>query len=135
VGIFLPPWQLDARKRRLKRNAVERGQMVQQAQRWCETRRPAQDARARERIGNSAKLRRALTNRAIVFPRKLVSDCAQFSVEAGSPVIDDIGVVGQVTRVFPYRRCTLAHDKDQTSGAGVARPCAGSRSAVSNPAR
>ncbi len=50
-----------------------------------------------------------------VFTRKIVLDRgAQQGVEIGQPVIDDTGVVGQVTRVFPFTsEATLLTDKDQ----------------------
>lgn len=49
------------------------------------------------------------------FTRKIVVDRgARNGVEPGQPVIDDIGVVGQVTRVFPFTsEITLLTDKDQ----------------------
>jgi rod shape-determining protein MreC len=108
----------------LKRNAVERGQMVQQAQALVsENARLRKLLGARERIGNSAKLAQALYESRDRFSRKLVLDIGTNSgVEAGSPVIDDIGVVGQVTRVFPLTaEVTLLTDKDQTIPVQVVR--------------
>ena len=49
------------------------------------------------------------------FSRKVIVDKGQQSgVTAGQPAIDDAGVVGQVTRVFPFSaEITLITDKDQ----------------------
>jgi rod shape-determining protein MreC len=49
------------------------------------------------------------------FSRKVIIDKgSQNSIQAGQPVIDDVGVIGQVTRVFPLMsEVTLLSDKDQ----------------------
>ncbi len=49
------------------------------------------------------------------FSRKVVIDKGmQSSIQAGQPVIDDVGVIGQVTRVYPLMsEVTLLSDKDQ----------------------
>jgi len=49
------------------------------------------------------------------FSRKVVIDKgSQSGIQAGQPVIDDIGVIGQVTRVYPLMgEVTLLSDKDQ----------------------
>lgn len=58
-----------------------------------------------------------------VFTRKIVLDRgAREGVVAGQPVIDDIGVVGQITRVFPFTsEATLLTDKDQAIPVQVLR--------------
>ena len=46
--------------------------------------------------------------------RVIVDKGQQDKIAAGQPVVDDAGVVGQVTRVFPYvSEVTLVTDKDQ----------------------
>lgn len=57
------------------------------------------------------------------FTRKIVLDRgSQNGVALGQPVIDDIGVVGQVTRVFPFTaEVTLLTDKDQAIPVQVVR--------------
>jgi len=57
------------------------------------------------------------------FTRKIVLDRgARNGVEAGQPVIDDVGVVGQVTRVFPLTsEVALLTDKDQAIPVQVLR--------------
>ncbi len=49
------------------------------------------------------------------FSRKVVIDKgSQKGIQAGEPVIDDVGVIGQVTRVYPLMsEVTLLTDKDQ----------------------
>jgi rod shape-determining protein MreC len=49
------------------------------------------------------------------FSRKVVIDKgAPQGIQAGQPVIDDVGVIGQVTRVYPLMsEVTLLSDKDQ----------------------
>jgi rod shape-determining protein MreC len=49
------------------------------------------------------------------FSRKVVIDKgSQNGIQAGQPVIDDVGVIGQVTRVYPFMsEVTLLSDKDQ----------------------
>ena len=57
------------------------------------------------------------------FTRKIILNRgSQQGVEAGQPVIDDIGIVGQVTRVFPFTsEVTLLTDKDQAIPVQVLR--------------
>lgn len=64
------------------------------------------------------------------FTRRIVIDKGQQSgIVAGQPAIDEAGVVGQVTRVFPFSaEITLITDKDQTVPVQVVR--SGQRSVV-----
>jgi len=57
------------------------------------------------------------------FTRKIMLDRGtQHDVERGQPVIDHVGVVGQVTRVFPFSsEVTLVTDKDQVVPVQVVR--------------
>lgn len=58
-----------------------------------------------------------------IFKRKLFLDKgAQANVQAGQVVIDDVGVVGQVTRVYPWlSEVTLITDKDHAVPVQVLR--------------
>ena len=108
----------------LKRTAVEQAQAVQQTQALlAENERLRKLLGARERIGNTAQLAQALYESRDRFTRKLVLDIgSNAGVESGSPVIDEAGVVGQVTRVFPLTcEVTLLTDKDQTIPVQVVR--------------
>jgi rod shape-determining protein MreC len=64
------------------------------------------------------------------YSRRIVIDKGQQSgIIAGQPAIDEAGVVGQVTRVFPFSaEVTLITDKDQTVPVQVVR--SGLRSVV-----
>ena len=64
------------------------------------------------------------------FARKVIVDKGQQSgIVAGQPAIDETGVVGQVTRVFPFSaEITLITDKDQAVPVQVVRT--GQRSVV-----
>ncbi len=64
------------------------------------------------------------------FSRRIVIDKGQQSgIVAGQPAIDEAGVVGQVTRVFPFSaEITLITDKDQAVPVQIVR--SGQRSVV-----
>ncbi|MFA9950971.1 rod shape-determining protein MreC [Dentiradicibacter hellwigii] len=57
------------------------------------------------------------------YTQRIVVDKGQMAtVTAGQPVIDDVGVIGQVTRVFPFAaEITLLTDKDQSIPVQVVR--------------
>ena len=71
---------------------------------------------ARERAGNSAILGTVLYESRDRFSHKIVLHVGtDDGVRAGNPVIDDVGVVGQVTRAFRNTaEVTLLTDKDQS---------------------
>jgi rod shape-determining protein MreC len=123
-NFFTTIGSLTRENEQLKRDAVERAQSVQQAQALiAENERLRKLLGARERVGNSTRVAQALYESRDRFSRKLVLDIgSNGGVEAGSPVIDDIGVVGQVTRVFPLTaEVTLLTDKDQAIPVQVVR--------------
>lgn len=57
------------------------------------------------------------------FSRRIVIDKGQQDkIIAGQPVVDDVGIVGQVTRVFPFvSEVTLITDKDQAIPVQIVR--------------
>ena len=57
------------------------------------------------------------------FSRKITIDRGQsHGIQPGQPVIDDLGVIGQVTRIFPfYSEVTLLTDKDHAIPVQVLR--------------
>lgn len=57
------------------------------------------------------------------YTRRVVLDKGQVAgIEAGSPVVDDLGVLGQVTRVLPFSsEVTLLSDRDQAIPVMIAR--------------
>lgn len=101
----------------LKREAVERGQLLAQAEQLrVENEQLRKLMGARERIANRSLLADVLYESRDRFSRKLVIDKGSAdALKPGQPVIDAIGVVGQVTRVFPVTaEVTLLTDKEQT---------------------
>lgn len=79
------------------------------------------DIRERQQI-NGVVARIVYTTRD-PFSRRIVVDKGQQNqVDAGQPVIDDVGVIGQVTRVFPFAsEITLITDKEQSVPVQIVR--------------
>jgi rod shape-determining protein MreC len=78
---------------------------------------------ARERIARPAALAEILYHGRDPFSRKVVIvKGSQQGIEAGQAVIDDVGVIGQVTRVYPWvAEVTLITDKEQRTPVEVVR--------------
>ena len=70
---------------------------------------------ARQRYGETTVFAEVLYSARDPFSRKVVIDKGQQNgIKAGQPVIDQIGIVGQVTRVYPWlAEITLITDKEQ----------------------
>jgi rod shape-determining protein MreC len=70
---------------------------------------------ARERFPESTVVAEVLYSGRDPFTRKIIVDKGQQDgIKAGQPAIDQIGVVGQVTRVYPWlSEITLITDKEQ----------------------
>lgn len=108
---------LSRENERLKRKELENAQALQQAGELAvENDRLRKLLGARERVRNGAVLGPVLYEARDRFARKLVLHVGvDDGVRAGAPVIDDVGVVGQVTRVFKdTSEVTLLTDKDQS---------------------
>ena len=69
----------------------------------------------RERLVTSAQAAQILYDSADPYTRRVVVDQGgSHGVEIGSPVMDESGVLGQVTRVYPYlSEVTLLTDREQ----------------------
>ena len=69
----------------------------------------------RERITSPGKGAQVLYDSADPFSRKVVIDRGQtHGIESGAPVLDEFGVLGQVTRVYPLvSEVTLLVDREQ----------------------
>jgi rod shape-determining protein MreC len=78
---------------------------------------------ARERLPRPATLAEILYQGRDPFSHKVIIDKgSRQGIEAGQAVIDDIGVVGQVTRVHPWiAEVTLVTDKEQRTPVEVVR--------------
>jgi rod shape-determining protein MreC len=100
----------------LQRLAAQAAQALQRDQLQLENQRLRQLLGMRERISTPSTGAQVLYDTADPFSRKVVIDRGQtHGIEPGSPVIDDSGVLGQVTRVYPLvSEVTLLVDRDQT---------------------
>ena len=69
----------------------------------------------RERVAAPAQAAQVLYDAADPYPRKIIIDKGAVSgVAAGSPVLDENGVLGQVTQVYPLvSEVTLVTDREQ----------------------
>lgn len=115
---------LEKENQLLKSRHAANAQVLQQAQQLS-----AENAHLRKLLGTSAQVpMKSLMSEILYdtrdpFTRKIVLDRGmQNGVAPGQPVIDDIGVVGQVTRVFPFTsEVTLLTDRDQAIPVQVVR--------------
>lgn len=108
---------LTRQNEQLKRKEFETAQSLQQARELAvENERLRKLLGARDKVANGAVLADVLYESRDRFSRKLVLNAGTHEgVRAGSPVIDEAGVVGQVTRVFnETSEVTLLTDKDQS---------------------
>jgi rod shape-determining protein MreC len=109
---------------KLKERQVANGQILQQVQQLAaENTQLRKLLAANERVPVKSLLSEILYDARDAFTRKIVLDRgSRHGVAAGQPVIDDVGVVGQVTRVFPFTsEVTLLTDKDQAIPVQVVR--------------
>lgn len=114
---FTSVTSLTRENEQLKRKQFETAQALQQARELqVENERLRKLLGARERLGNATVLADVLYESRDRFSRKLVLGVGiNEGVRAGSPVIDDAGVVGQITRAFnDTSEVTLLTDKDQS---------------------
>ncbi len=107
---------LEKQVRELKRQQIATSQALQQAQlNSVENNHLRKLMDAHERLPVKSMLAEVLYDARDVNSRKIVLDRGtQQGVALGLPVIDNQGVVGQVTRVFPFTsEVTLLTDKEQ----------------------
>ena len=108
---------LQQENKQLREAQIASAQALQQAQELAvENERLRKLLGAKERLPNASLLAAVLYETRDRFSRKIVLHAgANEGIRAGSPVIDDLGVVGQVTRVFrDTSEVTLLTDKDQS---------------------
>lgn len=104
--------ELDAARQRM----TQMGQRANQAEQLeLENGRLRQLLALRDRLQTPAQAAEVIYDTADPFTRRVVIDRGQTGgVEPGSPVMDEAGVLGQVTRVFPLvSEVTLLVDRDQ----------------------
>lgn len=115
---------LERENRHLKNEQVANALTLQQAQQLsAENAQLRKLLSAKERVAVKSVMSEILYDARDAFTRKIVLDRgAKHGVVPGLPVVDDIGVVGQVTRVFPFTsEVTLLTDKDQAIPVQVVR--------------
>jgi rod shape-determining protein MreC len=108
----------------LRRQAVEQAKLVQQSQQLLiENGQLRQLLGLRERVKVPTIAVQSVQETRDVFSRRLVIDKGtQDGIKPGHPVIDAIGVVGQVTRAFPMiAEVTLLTDRDMSVPVQVLR--------------
>lgn len=131
-GYFVSTSGLEKENISLKRQQISNADALQQ-----NTQLAAENAHlrklldARERLPIKSVLGEIIYDARDPFTRKIILDKGlQHGVALSQPVIDDLGVVGQVTRVFPLTsEVTLLTDKNQAIPVQIARN--GIRSVVS----
>lgn len=109
---------------KLKQEQVTNAQTLQQVQQLlAENTQLRKLLDASERLPVKSVLSEILYDARDAFTRKVILDRgSRNGVQPGQPVIDDIGVVGQVTRVFPFTsEVTLLTDKEQAIPVQVVR--------------
>jgi rod shape-determining protein MreC len=115
---------LENENKNLRQQQIANAQILQQAMQLF-----AENAQLRKLLGTSQQvpaksvMSQILYDTRDAFTRKIVLDRgSRHGVAPGQPVIDDVGVVGQVTRVFPFTsEVTLLTDKDQAIPVQVVR--------------
>jgi rod shape-determining protein MreC len=115
---------LEKENRKLKQEQVANAQTLQQAQHLSsENAQLRKLLAANELLPVKSVMTEILYDARDAFTRKIIVDRGtRHGVTPGQPVIDDIGIVGQVTRVFPFTsEVTLLTDKDQAIPVQVVR--------------
>ncbi len=104
---------LERTEQRLVTQAQRSAQVEQLA---LENARLRQLLELRQNLPSEAQPAEVLYDAADPYTRKIVIDRGQaLGIAPGSPVLDELGVVGQVTRVYPWlSEVTLLSDRDQT---------------------
>lgn len=108
----------------LQRSRLEHSAALQRSQHIAaenERLRKLLDVRERQKV--SGQVAQILYTARDPYARRVVVDKGQQDrVVAGQPVVDDVGIVGQVTRVFPFvAEITLITDKEQAVPVQVVR--------------
>ncbi|APW36021.1 rod shape-determining protein MreC [Rhodoferax koreense] len=102
----------DAAERKLATQSVRAGQVEQLT---LENRRLRDLLQLRQQLASPGQAAEVLYDAADPYTRKVIIDKGMTQgVVAGSPVLDETGVLGQVTRVYPLiSEVTLLIDRDQ----------------------
>ena len=123
-GYFTSVAQLQKENQQLKTQALEQARELQQlSQAEVENERLRRLVEARERQSAATLVVEVMYETRDRFARKLaINRGSQQGLKPGQPVLDDMGVIGQVTRVYPLAaEVTLVTDKDQSIPVQVVR--------------
>jgi rod shape-determining protein MreC len=115
---------LEREVRELTRQQIASAQLLQQSQlNLAENAQLRRLLEARERVPVKSMLGEVLYDARDNYSRKLILNRGtQQAMALGLPVIDNLGVVGQVTRVFPFTsEVTLLTDREQAIPVQVLR--------------
>jgi len=124
AGYFISLSDLNEENARLRKIAVEQSQRAQLAgELQLQNEQLRKLAGLRERVSPPAQLVTALYESRDPFSHKIVIDHgSKDGILPGGPVIDEFGVVGQVTRIFPMTaEVTLLTDKEQSLPVQISR--------------
>ena len=116
--------QLQSENSHMREQRVLNAQQLQQTQQLqSENANLRKLLAASERLTVQSVMSEILYDARDPFSRKVILDRGnRHGIEPGQPVIDDMGVVGQVTRVFPFTsEVTLLTDKDHAIPVQVLR--------------
>ena len=116
--------RLEQENTRLKRMQLEASETVLRTQRLeAENTRLRALLDVKQRQNGNGRVTQVLHAARDPFSRKVVVDKGlQDKIVAGQPVVDELGLVGQVTRVFPFvSEITLITDKDQAVPVQIVR--------------
>ncbi|HOL64735.1 MAG TPA: rod shape-determining protein MreC [Accumulibacter sp.] len=128
---FVSLARLQEENAQLKRTRLENvSSLLRTKQLESENQRLRKLLELKERPTAHGQLSQILFSARDPYSRRVVIDKGlQDHVQAGQPVIDDAGIVGQVTRVFPFvSEVTLITDKEQSVPVQIVRT--GQRSVV-----
>lgn len=123
--------RLEEENTRLKRAQLTNAETILRTQQLeVENERLRKLLEVRERQKVSGRVAQIVYAARDPYSRRVIVDKGQQDqISAGQPVVDDAGVVGQVTRVFPFvSEITLITDKDQAVPVQILRT--GQRSVV-----
>lgn len=131
AGYFSSLSRLEDENAQLKRAQLVNAETIlrtRQLEAENERLRKLLDVRERQKV--SGQVAQVIYAARDPFSRRVIVDKGlQDKLSAGQPVVDDAGVVGQVTRVFPFvAEITLITDKDQAIPVQILRT--GQRSVV-----
>ena len=123
-GYFQSLTQLQEENSRMKRARLENANTLLRTQQLeVENERLRRLLNVTERQQAQGQVAQILYTARDPFSRRIVIDKGlQHDVVPGQPVVDDVGLVGQLTRVFPFvSEVTLITDKDQAVPVQIVR--------------